>query len=83
MYELLKKGCHGNGAIAWFVQLFGSGIMQFLNPEILSFHLMYDAAWSTAGWGPSPILVICCYTKSAPEVHVRTIETTRYSLSYL
>ena len=27
--------------------------MQFLNPEILSFHLMYDAACSTAGWGYS------------------------------
>ena len=53
VFSLLKKGCHGNGAIARFVQLFGSGITQFLNPEILSFHLMYDAAWSTAGLGYS------------------------------
>ena len=40
-----------NGAISPVVQLFGSGITQFLNPEILSFHLMYDAACSTASWG--------------------------------
>ena len=53
MFSLLKKGCHGNDAIARFVQLFGSGITQFLNPEILSFHLIYDAAWSTAGLGYS------------------------------
>ena len=39
--------------IDWFVQLFDFGIMQFLNPEILRFHVMYDAAWSTAGWGYS------------------------------
>ena len=69
MFSLLKIGCHGNGAIARFVQLFGSSIMQFLNPEILTFHLMYDAAWSTAGhgWGPSPNLVICCYTNSCKQ----------------
>ena len=54
--------------IARFVQLFGSDIMKFLNPEILSFHLMYDAAWSTAGWGPSLILVICCYTTMSSVV---------------
>ena len=41
---------------------FGSGITQFLNAEILSFHLMYDAACSTASWGPSHNLVLCCYT---------------------
>ena len=30
-----------------------SRITQFLNPEILRFHLMYDAACSAAGWGYS------------------------------
>ena len=68
MFSLLKKGCHGNDAIARFVQLFGSGITQFLNPEILSFHLMYDAVWSTAGLGPSPNLVICCSTISSEQI---------------
>ena len=48
-FSLLQKGCHGNGVISSFVQLFCFGIMQFLYNEIISFHFMYDAAWSTAG----------------------------------
>ena len=46
--SLLQKGCQRNGAISPFVQLFCSVIMQFLNPEMLIFILIYDAAGSTA-----------------------------------
>ena len=41
-----SRGCHRNGAISLLVQLFSSGITQFLNSEMLSFHLMYDAFYS-------------------------------------
>ena len=50
MFSQLQKGCHENGTISPVLQHFSSGITQFLNPEILSFHLMYDAACSTDGW---------------------------------
>ena len=41
-----SRGCHRNGAISPLVQLFSSGITQFQNSEMLSFHLMYDAFYS-------------------------------------
>ena len=62
VFSILKKGGHGNGAISPVVQMLSSGITQFLNPEILSFYLIYNAACSTVGWGPSQELVLCCYT---------------------
>ena len=37
-----------NCAISPVVQLLCCGITQFMNPEILSFHWMYDPACSTA-----------------------------------
>ena len=66
---LLQKVCHGNGPISPVVQPFGSGITQFLNPEILSFHSIYDAACSTASWGPSQNLVLCCYTNNRQAMY--------------
>ena len=70
--SILQKGCHGNGTISPLVQIFGSGIIQFKNPEILRFHLMQDGACSTASLGPSQNLVlaatlICVYVPSLSE----------------
>ena len=56
--------------ISPLVQRFGSGITQFLNPEILSFHLMYDAACSTASFSLSQNQVLCCYTNTVYQCDV-------------
>ena len=65
VFSLLQKGCHGNGAISAFA-LFCSSITQFLNSEILSFHLMNDAASGLPPVGVTPklshFLGLYCYT---------------------
>ena len=53
-------GCHGNDAISQVVQLFDSVITQFLNPGILSLHLIHVTACSTAGSG-STFFSLSCY----------------------
>ena len=62
----------GNGAIPLVVQLFCFGIKQFLNPEILRFHMMYDAAVQppvgvTCTPKISHFFGLCCYTSESSK----------------
>ena len=41
VFTIIQNSCYGSVAITPFVQLFSSGIMQFLYSDKLSFDLMY------------------------------------------